>query len=140
MVETDIGEHEKIQAPGGVVLINEINLVSGSGVADVGETRRGSGAVFGVGEDGHHFIATLVLLPISNVHAGLGAKQVLDLGKPSRIAISVVTGDEVPNGLPSHELPHFHHPQTLTVAGWLPSNHHHLGLSDLLRSRSWSRI
>lgn len=82
MVETDIGEHEKIQASRGGVLIDEIDLVSRSGVADVGETRRGPGAVFGTGEDGHHLIAALVLLPISDVHAGLGTKQFLDLGKP----------------------------------------------------------
>lgn len=50
MVKPDVGEHEKVETSSGRVLIDEVNLVGGCGMANVGQSGIGTSAIFGGGE------------------------------------------------------------------------------------------
>lgn len=95
MIEPDIGEDKEVEASGGVALIDQVNLVCGGGMADMGEATGGPGAVLGVGENGHHLIETAVHPPVSDVHFRISAKEFSDLGKPSRITVGVIARHQI---------------------------------------------
>ena len=74
----------------------------------MGETRSGARGFFGAREDRHDLFDTRIDLAVPNIHGGLGTKEFSHLGEPASVAIGVITSDEIPNRLPSNDLPNLH--------------------------------
>lgn len=107
VVESDIGDHKKVQAPLGVFVIDEVDLVRGRRVANMGQLIGGPGRLFGARKDRHDLVESLVQAAVADVHRGGGAKKFPDLRKSAGIAVGVVPGYQITNRLTGEELPKF---------------------------------
>lgn len=97
MVETDIGDNEKIESSRGVTVVDEVDLMSRRGVTDMSERGGSASALFGAGKDGHDLVKSLIQATVSDVHGGIRTEELPDLSKTAGITVGVVSRHQVAN-------------------------------------------